>query len=281
MGRPQTQTPFYEDSIFWFVVICNVLYAILLVTTLALFALTRIKKLDLGKISFMFTATICTFFVFRVLWLWSLMESKRSWLYFAINRAALATFFTAFTIILFGWIDSLRGGSLQRWEGVGFLPRLKWAFIFANIIYYCFILITTIAFAATGGDPDDAEENTSYQVAIIGITVIDLVTAFSFLTYAVYPIGLSKEDKRVAQVRFVAVGFTLCFLVRVGMMLYRPITGEYLPKMAFYVCAYLFPELAPAGLQLFIQFKRIGYQLSQKKLAPWERASLLGKTELM
>jgi len=43
----------------------------------------------------------------------------------------------------------------------------------------------------------------------------------------------------------------------------------------------LLPEVAPAGLQFFIQFKRMGYQLSQKKLAPWERESLLGKTELV
>jgi len=61
------------------------------------------------------------------------------------------------------------------------------------------------------------------------------------------------------------------------MMLYRPITNQKLPTIDFYVCAYVFPELAPSGLQLFIQFKRIGYNLSQKKLAPWERASLLGK----
>lgn len=46
--------------------------------------------------------------------------------------------------------------------------------------------------------------------------------------------------------------FSICFLVRVVMFLFRPITGLYFPKPVFYIFAYMLPETVPAIVQMFV-----------------------------
>ncbi len=75
------------------------------------------------------------------------------------------------------------------------------------------------------------------------------VCAFEF-AFSARVCAFEFERELRVQIVISTVVFTACFLLRVGVFLYRPITGEYLNTTVFAILAYIAPEMFASLLEL-------------------------------
>jgi len=262
-------------------VVSTSLYILLLIEALALPLYTKFKLLEsITRSSNIFTGITIIFFALRISWFWFLVVTDGQTADdFILNRVALLAFFSAFTLVLFSWIESLSYASSAS-ESRRFLPNMRWKYFVINAVVYAFFISTMITFFVTHGNPAQGEKNMAYQVSIVAMAVLNLCIGMAFVIYGVFFGSKMRSFKitnnfRVVQVRLVSLCFTLCFLSRVVMMLYRPLTGQLVLDVIYFPFSYLIPEIIPIALQLYIQLKQNQYFISQQKLSPWERNSLI------
>ncbi len=121
-----------------------------------------------------------------------------------------------------------------------------------------FVLAGIIVFFATHGDASKAEGNIFYDLVIIIVAIVFLVGALLFCILGC--ISSYKIKRRQAQggqfgaafVRMSATTtiFTMCFLSRAAMFLYRPVFKAKMNYSVFVVFAYLVPECVPVLTQV-------------------------------
>lgn len=183
---------------------------------------------------------------------------------YILNRVAFALFFTAFTLVIFFWADTLhamRNTSEQR-EGVydiGFFRswKARAAFIAVNGFIYLGQVAFIVVFIVV--DDHKREGRHAYNVNVLSVVAVFGLVCVAFLGYG---IGLLVVTRRAMNTRrklkfylqtvVITVVLVVCFCARFAMFLYRPIADDYTDPWVFAALAYWVPELVPTVLMAVV-----------------------------
>ncbi|PRP75305.1 hypothetical protein PROFUN_05616 [Planoprotostelium fungivorum] len=243
--------------------ICGiVLYTIVLLILVVLLFLSLKKnperpatKLS-DKVRKLFRGTIVLFLCVRIIWLiarcWTDYESVT----FVLNRVALALFLTAFTLVIFYWAERFHKSYFESGQ---FLPKVGGIFVVVNITMY----ITQIVFVSLylSHSEGGREGNIMYELNIIGDIVLTVLVSAGFFIYGWLLFCSTRStddtlsesrDRELMKILILTLIFTTCFLSKVAIFLYRPITGSTFPSVIFYSFGYYTPEVIPCLFQLYV-----------------------------
>jgi len=176
---------------------------------------------------------------------------------FTLNRLGLTLYFTAFTLVLFYWVENYHKTYVSSHE---FLPRFFWAFVGCNAVMYIYETIIISIFIA-GAHTE--EGNPVYEVSIYTIIALSFVVSFSFFIYGFrlyfrYKFSQDFESADVGhsteliKIFLCTIVFCACFLVRGIAFLYRPITKHRMNEEAFFAIGYFIPELIPSFVEFYV-----------------------------
>lgn len=219
-----------------------------------------------------FHYVLILFVLFRLAWFSAglvdanLDDSQPDLLEFALNRGALCTFFTAFTIVFFYWVHAFHSLFFESGASTK-MPLLTWFFSLTNVAIYIFqaSVVGVYLYRHTSWRLQPLERDDLYIASIMVAGASDLVASLGFLVYGVrlFAIGkehsdeLSPESRRQRLTTLLAtLVFCSCFTLRFAMFLWVPVTNDDVPADLFMVFAYILPEVIPTSLQLFIVQKR-------------------------
>jgi len=239
-----------------------------------------------------FRSFLLLFIAVRIIWLSLLTFSNENDFTFVLNRLAIVLFITAFTLVVFYWAERFHK---KYYETKSFLPQLGWLFVLANIILYIFQLVIIVMWFIGGGT---REGNPIYNTTIIADVVISSLLSVGFLVYGILLFCVTKntDDGETTNTRttellkilFITGVFTLCFLIRVFMFSWRPLTNKYFPTPIFYTFAYYVPELIPCAIQIYLsetgkekqekdsKFIDGLYQDSQESIEDYRERNIIG-----
>ena len=100
-----------------------------------------------------------------------------------------------------------------------------------------------------------------YFASVILIIVVDSIFALGFAIYGIaifvqkYNNALGSGLRReLIQTMLVTIVFGACFALRMGMFLYRPITGKFMNPVVYRVLAYFVPEVVAVLLQVSVVY---------------------------
>ncbi|KAJ6252038.1 tobamovirus multiplication protein 1-like isoform x1 [Anaeramoeba flamelloides] len=261
------------------VIVCIILYSLVLLVSLSqiYLILKDCKFQKANSLQFQFMALITLFLIFRIAF-WFLTEkaAKRNVLIFAINRLAILSFFTSFTLLLFFWMELYHG--LISSFNLTRLSSLKKPFIILNILLYIYQIICIIMFAVSTEKIDN--KNTFYNVNVLLIAGFSGLVSISFLIYGLLLYrklrdSWGRKTQRAPLFRMlgVTIVYTVSFILRFAFFLYRPITDKLMNENIYLIFAYLLPELSAATIQIFtmrVKVKkvvRIDHQLEIQMLS--------------
>jgi THH1/TOM1/TOM3 domain len=219
------------------------------------------RPLSIERIFFAFT--FC-FLVTRCFWVVTRVYDDDGLAELILNRLAFVTFFTAFTSLLFFWVERIHSSQLEEHASGGRqirLPRVAWLFFVTNLIVWIFQIVMIVLIAVL--DDSSREGNVSYEVNSDVIILLSLLVALGFLIYGaalyrrVRRSSLAVDDtrrtrSRLRRILLLCVTLTACFLLRALTFLWRPMTRNYMNANAFIVLAYLAPELLAVSLGFWI-----------------------------
>eukprot|EP01122_Echinamoeba_exundans_P011573 TRINITY_DN4644_c0_g1_i1.p1 TRINITY_DN4644_c0_g1~~TRINITY_DN4644_c0_g1_i1.p1 ORF type:complete len:331 (+),score=37.46 TRINITY_DN4644_c0_g1_i1:30-1022(+) len=224
-------------------------------------------KNQLNYIQRMFSVVMFLFGLGRVGWCAMRMDAGDSLTSFALNRLCFVSFFSAFCLIVFYLAESLH----KRYfgESLTFLPNLGWAFLAVNSILWVIsvsLIIVYIVQQSPGGAIQ--EGNVIYELTIVLVIAVDflLALAISIFGFRLYYLRSknrlassatppSAEGTRHLIVSILStLAIAACFLARVVMFAWRPITGQLLDPLVFRVVGYYVAEALPASLQLLLLY---------------------------
>jgi len=236
-----------------------VLYSSLFIFSIIFLLLfLRLDKQPLRSPSFqkLFFVFLLPFVIFRIAW-FGLEIQPSGYSEFIINRLTLCLWFTCFSIIVAFWAETIHKHFVTA-DDIFSVSIVKWFLVVANGILYIFEIIVVVVFVATSGG--QKEGNPFYDASIIIISLFSLGIAICFLLYGIRQLQMikksgdeSKESKiELFKIGLVTMLFTICFLSRVIMFLWRPASGEFLPEGVFYTFGYFIPELIPTTIQIFV-----------------------------
>jgi hypothetical protein len=212
------------------------------------------------------------FVLFRLAWFSAglvdanLDDSNPDLLEFVLNRGALCTFFTAFTIVFFYWVHSFHSLFFETGAPTR-LPLLTAFFGLTNVAIYAFqaVVVSIYLYRHTSWRLQPLERDDLYIASIMVAGASDLIASLGFLVYGarLFAIGkehsddLSPETRRQRLTTLLAtLVFCSCFALRFAMFLWVPVTDENVSADLFMIFAYIVPEVIPTALQLFIVQKR-------------------------
>jgi len=236
-------------------------YALLMVFMGASFTWSFFKSnpIPLGKMATrvrrIFRIFLTLFVSVRIVWLCLHLFRGDDNVVFTLNRCALLFFLTAFTLVVFYWAEQFHK---NYYETESFLPQLGLAFFVTNLIIYVFQIIVLILWFVLG---TEREGNPLYEANIVTDVVVSTGVCVGFFVYGLLLFYVTRNNDggdvegrntELLRIFFITIIFTLCFLCRVVMFLYRPITGYPLPSVLFYVFAYFVPELVPSVIQVIL-----------------------------
>jgi len=174
------------------------------------------------------------------------------------------------------------------------MPKLGIAFIITNVFVWTFQIII-ISLWAAGVTSREKEGSPLYELIILTDVTLSSLMAIGFTVYGFRLLfrkihlhdARAKEALRVTVLTLI---FSLCFMVRVYMFAYRPLTGNLFPISVFYVFGYYFTEGLPTLIQLYlVQTTRIKEERASKFIddlyagedtsTTQEREALLGKRD--
>jgi len=165
-------------------------------------------------------------------------------------------YLSAFTLVVFYWAETFHK---NYYESSGFLPRLGMGFLALNVIVYTYQIIMLVLWDVKAHE--EREGNVIYELNIVLDVAISALLSLGFLLYGILMFFLTKstgdgaiEDRNRELLKTVGITtvFAACFLCRVVMFAYRPITGQHFPAVTFYVLGYFLPELIPSVLQVYL-----------------------------
>ncbi|KAL6050814.1 hypothetical protein QOT17_019579 [Balamuthia mandrillaris] len=205
-----------------------------------------------------FHILLLAFITVRLTWVCIKTLTEETDVTYALNRTAFSFYFSSFVLVVFQWAEIYHKNYIESIDERArpFLPRLRWVFLFViTLIWVC-----QIGFVATKLAMDYNEGDAVYETNVLVDAFASLVVSILFAIYGVLLLMHRKAEVAeiwggaldVGGILGITLAFVVCFLLRVAMYLYRPITGDYLPDAAFVTCAYYVPEIVPSLLQIYI-----------------------------
>ncbi|KAJ5066691.1 tobamovirus multiplication protein 1-like isoform x1 [Anaeramoeba ignava] len=172
---------------------------------------------------------------------------------FIVKRIAYLSFFTSFTLLLFFWSKIAKG--LQHNDKTP--NSIKIPLIVANFVFYLFTIISIIIFSTSVADPDYS--NSFYQVNSVIVAAAFFVVSISFMVYGIVLLRKFKKlpdlvlsrKKYMTKAFFLTLFVSICFLLKVAMFLYHPISEKDMNSWLFLFLGYFIPELIPAYIQAY------------------------------
>eukprot|EP01120_Amphizonella_sp_Union-15-10_P001748 TRINITY_DN11897_c0_g1_i1.p1 TRINITY_DN11897_c0_g1~~TRINITY_DN11897_c0_g1_i1.p1 ORF type:complete len:289 (+),score=18.26 TRINITY_DN11897_c0_g1_i1:59-925(+) len=214
-----------------------------------LFKQTKLQKGALN-IQRMFRAILLCFLISRIIWLVLLLEGmKEEIMSFVTNRLSFGFFFSAYTLVLFYWAETYHQ---NYYDSSRFMPLLGSLFIVVNFAFWIFQMVLILLFIIYDSSK---EGNPFYELNIITDVVLSLILAVGFTFYGfrlLYRRMNTEGAWEALLMTLLTLVFFLCFMVRVLMFAYRPVTGKYFPETIFYLFGYYLTETIPTAVQLYI-----------------------------
>ncbi|KAJ5066692.1 tobamovirus multiplication protein 1-like isoform x1 [Anaeramoeba ignava] len=179
---------------------------------------------------------------------------------FIVKRIAYLSFFTSFTLLLFG---------LQHNDKTP--NSVKIPLVITNIVFYLFTLISIFIFSTHIQEPDYSSK--FYQVNSSIVAAAFFIVSISFMIYGIVLIRKFKKmfqtllnrKRYLKKTTFLSLFISLCFLLKFAVFLCYPITQKKFNDMLFIFIGYVIPELIPAFIQSIIMGPK-----SQKVMEPIE-----------
>eukprot|EP00026_Physarum_polycephalum_P010586 Phypoly_transcript_10753.p1 GENE.Phypoly_transcript_10753~~Phypoly_transcript_10753.p1 ORF type:complete len:325 (+),score=28.04 Phypoly_transcript_10753:130-1104(+) len=202
-----------------------------------------------------------SFVAIRLLWFALKAAGIDEVITFTLNRVGLTLYFTAFTLVLFYWVENYHKTYVSSHD---FLPRFFWAFVGCNVVMYLYETIIISIFIAEYLSGNHAEEgNPVYEVSIYTIIVLSFVVSFTFFIYGFrlyfrykfsqdFESSDSGRSMELIKIFLCTIIFCACFLVRGCAFLYRPITGTRMNEETFFAIGYFIPELIPSFVEFYV-----------------------------
>jgi hypothetical protein len=196
-----------------------------------------------------------SFVAVRLVWFFLRALGTGETITFTLNRLGLTLYFTAFTLVLFYWVESYHKTYISSHE---FLPRFFWVFVGCNVVMYAFEAVIISMFVA--GD-HSKEGNPVYELSIYTIIALSFIVSLTFLIYGsrlYFRQTFSKDYEKterssdLTKIFLCTIVFFTCFLARGIAFMYRPITGGEMNEEAFFVIAYFVPELIPSFVEFYM-----------------------------
>jgi len=215
-----------------------------------------------------FRAYLVTFLTVRIIWLSIHSFHGDGVATFILNRVAVITLLTGFTLILFYWAERFHK---NYYDTKGFLPLLGGVFVFVNTALYAFQIVIIVLWVFSN---EVKEGNPLYEANIVTDVALSAAISLGFFIYGWLLFFLTKNSddgdkthrtRELIKILIITVVFTACFLGRCFMFLYRPITDKKFSDQVFYTFAYFVPEVIPCLLQIYLAETSRGQQERENK----------------
>jgi hypothetical protein len=220
----------------------------------------------------LFHYALILFLCFRLAWFgvglydMNLEDSRPDLLEFVLNRGALCTFFTAFTIVFVYWVHSFHSLYFEE-GGSGAISALTWFVGLTNVAIYVFqsTVVGIYLYRHIAWRLQPVEQDDLYIASMIVAGASDLLASVGFLVYGVrlFTIGKEHADELSPATRrqrlttlLATLVFCSCFTLRFALFLWIPASSESVSADLFMSLAYIVPEVIPSLLQLLIVQER-------------------------
>ncbi|KAH3767785.1 hypothetical protein Pelo_309 [Pelomyxa schiedti] len=229
------------------------LYGLMLVACVVSFVMLAVRY---GRVYFnaangihLFMALHC---IFRVVWFTfhALQPAESNFTYF-LDRFGFSFFFTTYTLLIIFWAENYY---LIFFESPNFLSYLRIFILALNIIGYALSVLTIVMKVTVLEDEGNYFSESPLAQAALSLVSI-FVLCVGVRLYLRQKKSVWYEPARALEIRKVVVAtaiFTVCFAVRVLVLLTTFTKLIWLPSMAYYLTDYWIPELIPSGTQIFI-----------------------------
>jgi len=194
-------------------------------------------------------------------------------------------FFCAFCVVVIFWAKNYNK-QLDKSEAKRIHENIKWCFValvvLANSMTFAFLLPTLMmTYKQYDGNP-------CYEGGIWTLNVLTALIAFGFLLYGCFfffatnKVLANQPEKRwfLLRIAVITALYTCCFLLRLVMFMYRPITNSYLPVEVFELFAYFIPEGTVALVQLYYMRPKNSHRRDTPQSQNSSTYSALGQPEL-
>ncbi|KAJ3444343.1 tobamovirus multiplication protein 1-like isoform x1 [Anaeramoeba flamelloides] len=204
------------------------------------------KEKSFTSIQFLFHVLTLFYCIARIFWL-SLQQRKNNWVVFqfSINRFAILSFFTSFTLLVFFWAQ-IYHNLLSK------MSSLKTVHVILNSLLYIYTIICIILFGT--GIEKDTDNNPFYDVNVLIIAGVS------------ESVFHSNKKRHLLKIFSITMLYSACFLLRFIMFLYRPITGKYFPYTYYIFFFYYVPEIPPIVVQLWTMKIKTGLKKSNEQI---------------
>jgi len=207
------------------------------------------------NVRIIFRVILLLFAAVRLTWVACRTFIGENTLTFVTNRVAIVLYLTTFTLVIFYWAEQFHKNYYET--SGSFMPRLGTGFIILNVVVYIGEIIIILMWAL---GEEAREGSLIYEINIVVDVVLSCFISIAFFVYGLLLFcskrnvddDISQRNKELVKLLMYTIVFTACFMCRVFMFLYRPITGLYLNNTIFVVFGYYVPELVPAALQMYI-----------------------------
>ncbi|GAM27305.1 hypothetical protein SAMD00019534_104800 [Acytostelium subglobosum LB1] len=222
------------------------------------------KRRELAVTSRLFHSFIFLFVTFRIVWYTLKLVYGETSFTFVFNNMSFIFYMSGLIVLVFYWMETYYRTYFSSAEFTS-SSALKTGYIVANVIMYTVQFILIIVFYTSNHAKKEGSKvylvNTLYQVllsALIGLLFVVIMVQ----TYAKYKsidkdIGSGELKNQLRKMLLLSATFCLCFLIRIVIFLYNPITGEYMNQELFITMGYFIPDIIPTLMQLYIWHQKM------------------------
>jgi hypothetical protein len=199
----------------------------------------------------LFKVFLLVFLASRIVWLILQTLDMAGPVSFVFNRLAFAFFYSAFTLIMFYWAEITHK---NYYESTSFMPKLGYIFFITNVLVWSLQIVFVILFEL--GIKTELLYDLNQWIDV-GLSAL---IALGFIFYGIRIIcmraGSDKLNpdlrKELMKMLLATVVFASCFLLRVFMFAYRPVTGKYFDDHTFIILGYYVCEAVPSLVEVYI-----------------------------
>jgi len=237
------------------------LYLVCFISVFLLSSYSLCKQLDKwNSVASFFQHFLLFFLFFRIGWLVVLLLDDTGLTDFVLNRLAMLAFFTAFSIILYSWIDALAASRLSSPKVLTNIWRI---FLFLNVVLYTLFIASLIMYIKSPSYSQHRESDPFYNANILLIAGINFLGSLMFFVYGIRlyiqarSISHNQNNRSTLKIVLVTSLIVLCFCLRFALFLYRPVSGRILPVGIFCSLGYYVPEIVPVSVQILLYYLRL------------------------
>jgi len=205
---------------------------------------------------------------------WSIKDST-----YTLTRIAFCFYFATLSAVLYKWILMVE---IVESTSHAKLPDADWILTLVYVVNFLFSLSIFINIIVYAAGEKGREGSLTYDTGILIIANFNLVVLVAFVVWGIrlYFVTSKTINQKLITVIVLSSIFFICFVMRVILLLYRPITGNFLPEVTFNVLCYFIPELLPMCSQMSIVM-RVTSLKRQKTLDDYARINEKEKTSLL